>query len=121
MSSVPEGFVDRFLPAELRKHHIQKRLVEEMESLVTRNAENIRWATLCNLDDAFRRFSSTLDERLKETADVTRAAMRAAHLRRHQTENTVQPEIQRLEKKVAQLVSIESALMKFADSKIAEA
>jgi hypothetical protein len=121
MSPVPEGFLDRFLPAELSKHRIQKRLVEEMESLVTRNVENIRWATRCNLDDAFRRCSSNLEERLTETADVTRAAMRAARLRRERSENTVQPEIQRLEKKAAELVSIESALMKFADAKIAEA
>jgi hypothetical protein len=121
ISPVPEGFLDRFLPPELRKHRLQKRLDEEVETLVTRNVENIRWATLRNLDDAFRRFSSTLDEGLKETAEATLGAMRAAQLRREHSEDTIQPELERLEKKAADLMSIESALIKFADSTAAEA
>ena len=120
VSPVPEGFLDRFLPPELRKHRLQKRLNEEVETLVTRNVENIRWATLRNLDDAFRRFSSTLDERLTETAEATRGAMRATQLRRERSEDTIQLELERLENKAADLMSIESALIKFADSKAAE-
>ena len=116
ISPVPEGFLDRFLPPELRKHRLEKRLSEEVETLVTHNVENIRWATLRNLDDAFRRFSSTLDERLKETAEATRAAMRGSQLRRNENEDTVQTELIRLEQKAAELASLENSLAQFTGS-----
>jgi ribosome biogenesis GTPase A len=113
VSPVPEGFLDRFLPPELRKHRLQKRLDEEVETLVTRNVENIRWATLRNLDDTFRRFSSTLDERLNETAEATREAMRATHLRQTENENVTQSELERLEQKAAELAGLEATLTEF--------
>jgi hypothetical protein len=116
ISPVPEGFLDRFLPPELKKHRIQKRLSEEVETLVTHNVENIRWATLRNLGDAFRRFSSTLDERLQATAEATRAAMRATHLRRKENEDTMKAEIKGLEQRAAELEGLENALGQFASS-----
>ena len=116
VSPVPEGFLDRFLPPELRKHRLQKRLDEEVETLVTRNVENIRWATLRNLDDAFRRFSSNLEQQLKETADAIRDAMRAARAQREENKDAVQSELKRLEQKAAELTSLENSLAQFADS-----
>lgn len=110
---VPEGFLDRFLPLEVRKRRIQKRLSEEVETLIIHNVENVRWATLRNLDDTFRRFSSTAGERLQETGEATRGAIRAAHLRRRESEDTVQPELQRLEKKAIELASLEHSLIRF--------
>lgn len=117
IGSLPERLVDHLLPFALRQRGLRKRLTEDIDTLVVRNVENIRWATLRNLDDAFRHFSSALDERLKETAEATRGAMRAAHLRRAHDEATVQPELRRLEASAAELMSIESALNRFADSK----
>ncbi|HEV8721402.1 MAG TPA: dynamin family protein [Candidatus Binatia bacterium] len=116
ISPVPEGFTDHFLPSELRKHRKQKRLAEEVEALVIRNVENIRWATLRNLDDACRRVSTTIDERLQETAEATRNAMRAAHLRQKQNENMAEPEINRLRQKATELAELENALAHHADS-----
>jgi ribosome biogenesis GTPase A len=116
ISPVPEGFLDRFLPPELRKQRIQKRLFEEMETLVAHNVENIRWATLRNLDDSFRRFSSNLDERLNETAEATREAMRATHLRKKQNEDTAGPEISHLGQKASDLARLENTLAQFASS-----
>jgi hypothetical protein len=116
VSPLPEGFLDRFLPRELKKPRIQKRLSEEIETLVIHNVENIRWATLRNLDDAFRRFSATLDERLRETAEATRSAMRATHLRRKENEDTVKPEVELLERRTLELHGLENALAQFVDS-----
>jgi hypothetical protein len=107
--------VDRFLPSDLRRHRTQKRLSEEIEALVIRNVENIRWATLRNLDDAFRRVSTTIGERLKGTAEATRNAMRAAHLRQKQNENTAEPELERLGQKATELAELEDALAHSAD------
>jgi hypothetical protein len=114
MSPVPEGFLDRFLPLEPRKHRLQKRLSEEAETLLTRNVENIRWATLRNLDDAFRAFSSALDERVKETAEAIRRAMHLAHIRREENQNAVQL-VKRLEQRAAELASLQNSLAQFAD------
>ena len=114
VSPVPEGFLDRFLPGELRKHRLQKRLYEEVEAVVTHNVENLRWATLRNLDDAFRRFSANLDERMKETAEATRGAMRAAHLRKTQDEESIGAEIGHFKQRAAGLAALEDTLVQYA-------
>jgi GTPase Era involved in 16S rRNA processing len=116
ISAVPEGFVDRFLPGELRKQRLKKRLAEEVESLVTQNVENLRWATLRNVDEAFRGFSSTLEERWKATAEATRAAMSAARLRHKQDEKATAPEIARLGKKAGELAELKTQFSQFAES-----
>jgi len=116
VSPVPEGFLDRFLPGELRKYRLQKRLYEEVETVVTHNIENLRWATLRNLDDAFRRFSSNIDERLKEAAEATRGAMRAAHLRKTQDEESTEAEIGHFKQQAAELAALEKTLLQYADA-----
>ena len=110
ISPPPDGFLDRFLPSELRKHRVQKRISEEVEVLVADNVENIRWATVRNLDDTFSRFSTILDERLKATAAAIRAAMRAAQLRQTQDEQTAEPEIMRLGQKAGELADLKNTL-----------
>jgi hypothetical protein len=52
--------------------------------LVQRNVENLRWATLLNVDDAFRRFSKWFDDRLADTIGATRGAIAAALEQRRQ-------------------------------------
>lgn len=116
ISLVPEGFFDRFLPLHVRKRRIEKRLSEELRALVVHNVENIRWATLRNLDDTFRSFSSTVNERLEETVEATRGAIRAAHVRRREGAETVQPELQRLDQKAAELTGVEHSLIRFTAS-----
>ena len=116
ISPVPEGFLDRFLPPDLRKRRLQKRLSEEVEMLVTRNVENVRWATLRNLDDAFRRFSSNLEEQLRETAEAIRDATRATRVQRKENKDAVQPEHKRLEQKAAELTNLENSFTQFVDS-----
>jgi GTP-binding protein EngB required for normal cell division len=116
MSPVPEGFLDRFLPPGLRRHRLQKRLEDEVATLVTRNVENIRWATLRNLDDAFRRFASNLDERMREAGEATCEAMRATQLQRTQSEGVAAPEVRRLGQKAAELAELEDDLAQFLRS-----
>lgn len=115
VSPVPEGFFDRFLPNKLRKARLKTRLAREVETLVTRNVENLRWATLRNLDEAFRRFAAHFDERLKETAEATRSAMQAAQLRREQSA-TAAPVLEHLERHAAELAELQSAISQYAPS-----
>lgn len=46
----------------------------------------------------------------------TRGATGAAYLRRKESDDAVQPELQRLDQKAAELAMVEEALMKFAGS-----
>lgn len=115
LGALPAKTIDHFIPAGIRMRRLKKRISEDIGALVVHNVENIRWATLRNLDDAFRLFSSTLDERLRETGEATRGAIQAALLRRKQQEETVQPELQRLKLKEAELVLLEGRLAKLTE------
>lgn len=114
ISPFPVGFFDRFLPAGARKKRILNRLSSDIEALVVQNVENIRWAALQNLDRSIRRFASALENRLEETVELTRGAVELAHRRRKQREETVQPELQRLELGATKLANLEELLVQFA-------
>lgn len=87
------GALDRFLPKSIRRTRLAGRLMAEAEVLVTRNVEKLRWATLRNLDDAFRRFGAELDERMAMALAATKGAMEAALERRGQVAGRIGPEI----------------------------
>lgn len=88
------GTLDRFLPASIRRTRLAGRLIAEAEVLVTRNVENLRWAMLRNLDEAFRRFGAELDERMAMALSATKGAMQAALERRRQVADQIGPEIE---------------------------
>jgi len=94
LASIPPGVVDRFLPAATRKVRLRRRLVEQIDGVLLRNVENLRWATRQNLEDTFRRFGADLDERLALSLVATRGAMAAARDRRTQQSASVEAEIE---------------------------
>jgi predicted GTPase len=106
----PAGVLDRLLPASARRARLQRRLREEIETVVRRNVENLRWATRQNLEDAFRHFGSELDERLSQTLAATRGAMAAALARRHYHSEHIAAEIERAETTSARLREIGTML-----------
>jgi GTPase Era involved in 16S rRNA processing len=75
LNPIPPGAIDQFLPAPTRKRTIRKRLLEEINAVVIRNVENLRWATRQNMEDTFRRFGAELDERLAMSLAATLGAM----------------------------------------------
>jgi hypothetical protein len=81
-SPVTDGLLDRTLPRSVRERRIRARLEKRIGYLVVRNAENLRWATLQNIDIAFRQFARELDDDLAETIDATRGAINAAYEKR---------------------------------------
>ncbi|MBI4528906.1 MAG: dynamin family protein [Deltaproteobacteria bacterium] len=115
LGDLPVEAVEHFLPARIRMRRFRRRISKDIETLVVRNVENIRWATLQNLDQSFRQYSAVLDERLKVTVEATHGAIQAAHLQRKERAETVQSEIKRLEQKRAELGKLEESLAKFAD------
>jgi GTP-binding protein EngB required for normal cell division len=113
LSPIPPGAFDRFLPQSMRKRRLRQRLMEEVDSVLRRNVENLRWATRQNLEDAFRRFGAELDERLASSLDATRGAMQAALVRRGEHSEAVEAEIAERIASSAKLHQIASDLVPF--------
>lgn len=61
-SPIPENLVERLLPADLRHSRIKKKMLLQVDDLVSHNVENLRWSSRLNLDHSFRLFSSTFHE-----------------------------------------------------------
>jgi hypothetical protein len=74
--------------------------------LVRHNVENLRWATLQNLNDAFHRFGLTLDQRFQETIAATHGAIQAAYTKRKEHAEAIVDEVERLESAAVVLVGI---------------
>jgi len=107
---VPLDWLEKFLPAAVQRTRIMKRLEEEVESLVRRNVENLRWATFQNLNATFRQFAAELNEKLKLALAATQGAIQAAWDKRQQETGTVAREVSRLEAALARLEGIEREL-----------
>ncbi|RMG60686.1 MAG: Dynamin family protein [Deltaproteobacteria bacterium] len=108
LSFVPEGAIDAFLPGAVRTQRVKKRMMKHVEELVLHNVENLRWVTLQNIDKTFRRFTSALDERMKEALEATKGAMEAAVKRRREKAQMAAEEIEKLkqaEEKVNRLIA----------------
>lgn len=104
------GLTSRLLPAQVRQAKAIRRLTQQINDLVVHNVENLRWAILQNLDLAFRRFGSSLDQRLQETVSATLGAMQSAQLkRRKQTENLA-PQVAQLQATINNLNQIRAQL-----------
>jgi GTPase Era involved in 16S rRNA processing len=110
LSPIPPGAFDRFLPTPMRKRRMRQRLLEEIDAVVIRNVENLRWATRQNLEDTFRRFGAELDERLAMSLDATRGAMRKALAQRERHAEQIDSEIERKHKALSRLAEITETL-----------
>lgn len=109
LSPIPVAAFDKLLPRPLRVKRVRRRLVEELDSVLRRNVENLRWATRQNIEDAFRRFGAELDERLALSLDATRGAMQAALQRRGQHSKAAETEIAAAESASAKLGELAAA------------
>jgi GTPase Era involved in 16S rRNA processing len=110
LNPIPPGAFDQLLPTPVRKARMRKRLLEEIDAVVIRNVENLRWATRQNLEDAFRRFTAELDERLAMSLDATRGAMQKALEQRKQHAWQIDPEIKARQKALTRLAEIAESL-----------
>jgi GTP-binding protein EngB required for normal cell division len=113
------GAVDKLLPAGLRRARLKRRLIEQIDELAQRNVENLRWATLQNLDAAFRRFEAWFDERLAETIDATRGAIDAALVKRREHVDRAQDDLVRFRQGAESLAAIRDELASQPDFLIA--
>jgi GTPase Era involved in 16S rRNA processing len=105
-----EGALDKLLPASVRAARLKRRLTEQVDELIQRNVENLRWATLQNLDAAFRRFEAWFDERLAETIEATRGAIDAALLKRREPADRIRDDLARHRQGAKLLANIRAEL-----------
>jgi len=80
----PAEWLDALLPRRLRKRKMMKRINEQIQELVSRNVENIRWSSLQIIQDSFRNFSELLDRRLAEAVGSIQEAIEVAYLKRQE-------------------------------------
>ncbi len=107
LNPVPAGLWDWVLPGGIKRQIILKRVLKQVEDVVLYNVENLRWATLQNLDTAFRKFTSNLDLRLGETINATQGAIQAVIKRKTEQSDTVAGELARIQEKITGLDELE--------------
>ena len=110
LDAIPSAALDQFLPKGMRHKRFRRRLIEEIEGVLLRNVENLRWATRQNVEDTFRRFRAELDERLALSLVATRGAMVAARDARKQQTASIEPEIESTRVALSRLGEIHEAL-----------
>jgi hypothetical protein len=98
LNPLSEGALDKLLPAAARGTRLRRRLAGEIDDLVQRNVENLHWATLQNLEAAFRRFAGWFDDRLAETIEATRGAIDAALFKRREHADLAHDDLGRLQR-----------------------
>jgi len=103
MNPIPAGLFDWILPFTIRRSVSIKRLMKQVDDLVLHNVENLRWATLQNLDSAFRKFTGSLDEGLRETIDATYGAIKAVIDQRKEHEESTAESLSEIESATAEL------------------
>jgi predicted GTPase len=101
--SIPVTWIDRMVPRRWRHIRIRRRIMEQVEYLVTRNVGDLLSSTLENMHQSIERFRETLDNGLQETVRATRRALDTARRRRSEDSAAVAPEIARLQSAVAGL------------------
>lgn len=110
LSPISPRLIDRLLPLRVRRSRISKRLMAQIERLVMHNVENLRWTTLQSLNQTFRRFNSTLAERLQENITATRGAIQAAYTKRQKQAEVVAETVTQLEASMAALEQLQVEL-----------
>lgn len=85
-SPFSSAMIERILPATLREQRARSRLKQQIDVLVIRNLENLRYETLQNIETGFRKFSADLDTNLVMTIEATHGAISSglAERKRHE-------------------------------------
>jgi hypothetical protein len=93
------------------EQRLRKRLQEQSQTLIMANVENLRWALFQSIDDTFRRFSTTLAERLTATRHATQKAIKTAAERRRNQGETISGELNSIENAIQKLEAWEEKLV----------
>lgn len=110
MEIIPSSFFSALLPKKIRRARIVNELKNEANQLVMNNVEKLRWSAIVNLDKNFLVFSKIIDERLKNTIEVTHGIIETAYIKRHSHEEIIVSEITNMKNAIEVLEAFEESL-----------
>lgn len=110
ISPLPTRLVNRILPTKTRQARQVKEYTAKIQTLVANNVENLRWATLQNLRQAYRLFTADLDSRLEEIAAVTKGTVVMTIRLRQQQTRSFQAEMADLKERINNLTDLRQRL-----------
>ena len=116
MTPIPRGTFERVLPRSIAVRRIKKWLQEDLEAIISRNVEQLRWPTLQRINDKFRRFALNLDDQLEEVSKATLGAIQEANTQRKERSGSVSSELSRLASFESQIMGLQSKLTAVAQS-----
>ncbi len=120
LSFMAASAVERLLPQQLRQARVRGRMVEAIRAAVRRNVENLRWAMVQNVDDAFRKLAATLDQHIADSIEATRGIMLSTRLRRLEHGDRVAAEIADIASSLAKLTALHAEIARFQGKEAAE-
>ncbi|MEW6543764.1 MAG: dynamin family protein [Nitrospirota bacterium] len=100
-----------FLPQSLQAARLDRRLREELDYLVARNIEDLRWALVQNAQDAFRLFQERIVTQLDSAVETIRTAIRTVLTRQADREAEQATDLERLARDRQSLERLLSTLM----------
>jgi hypothetical protein len=95
-----------FLPNRLREKRLRGKIASDTERAVLRNVANLEWALRQNIEDAFRRFESSLAKQLSGAVQETRSVMQIALEKREARSSEVGSLVAQAEQSVAALSAV---------------
>ncbi|HWO58134.1 MAG TPA: dynamin family protein [bacterium] len=101
---------ESFIPHEYRQGQRAKRLEREIETLVVTNVENLRWVLLQSINETFRIYGDSLDERFADTLAATHDAIRSTLQRRRENVAMVERELPLMKQAEERLQNIRNVL-----------
>lgn len=114
--AIPEELVDKLLPKSMRIKRIKKRIDRQIQALVLNNVENLRWATVQNLDSTFRTIMMSIDEQFTHVITITRKAIDVAVQKKQTYSTEVAGQIAHLEQLIAALEEHKKHIASFIKS-----
>ena len=102
------GLVDRMLPLQVRLGRRRVRILLQIDELILRNAEKLRWALLRGIDETFRRASCQFEEHLDHAIATTNGIVRDAFDRRQRDKQAISDELSGLRKKESLLRELQT-------------
>jgi predicted GTPase len=99
-------FIERIMPEKMRKKRVKERLQNQIETLVLRNLENIRWETLQNIDGTFRKFTLRLDNDFSMMIKATHGAISSTLAQRKMHEENVTDQVVHLKKTASEIQNV---------------
>lgn len=116
---IPPGFFDQFLSRARRKARLLRRVSGQLEELVVRNVENLRWSLLQSLQRAFLVNKPLVRERLSQILEATQDAVQRTLQKRRTLRRASGQELPRLKEALGELRGFQEALRQSSASVMA--